>query len=99
MRAVIRSIYVVLVTFVAICLPFFADLMGLIGAIGFTPMTFVLPCVFWLKVGPHHPICKLPSNLIKVCCHLKISPFSCQMSQLCVAICGLVHMDTALTGL
>lgn len=50
MRAVVRSIYVVLVTIVAICLPFFADLMGLIGALGFTPMTFILPCVFWLKV-------------------------------------------------
>lgn len=50
MRAVVRSLYVALTTFVAICLPFFADLMGLIGAAGFTPMTFILPCVFWLKV-------------------------------------------------
>lgn len=50
MRGLLRSIYVVLVTFVAICVPFFSDLMGLIGAIGFTPMTFILPCVFWLKV-------------------------------------------------
>ena len=57
MRAVVRSIYVVLVTIVAICLPFFADLMGLIGALGFTPMTFILPCVFWLKVR-HMFICK-----------------------------------------
>ena len=50
MRAIVRSLYVMLTTFVAICLPFFADLMGLIGAAGFTPMTFILPCVFWLKV-------------------------------------------------
>ena len=50
MRAIVRSLYVALTTFVAICLPFFADLMGLIGAAGFTPMTFILPCVFWLKV-------------------------------------------------
>lgn len=49
MRAVVRSLYVALTTFVAICLPFFADLMGLIGAAGFTPMTFILPCVFWIK--------------------------------------------------
>lgn len=50
MRAVVRSLYVALTTFVAICLPFFADLMGLIGAAGFTPMTFILPCIFWIKV-------------------------------------------------
>ncbi|KAL3150737.1 hypothetical protein ABBQ32_000519 [Trebouxia sp. C0010 RCD-2024] len=49
MRAVVRSLYVALTTFVAICLPFFADLMGLIGAAGFTPMTFILPCIFWIK--------------------------------------------------
>ena len=53
MRAVVRSLYVVVTAFVAICLPFFADLMGLIGAAGFTPMTFILPCVFWLKVRTH----------------------------------------------
>ena len=60
MRAIVRSLYVVLTTFVAICLPFFADLMGLIGAAGFTPMTFILPCVFWLKVWLFSPQCLLP---------------------------------------
>ncbi len=54
MRAVVRSLYVVMTTFVAICIPFFADLMGLIGAAGFTPMIFILPCVFWLKVRVAH---------------------------------------------
>ena len=57
MRAVVRSLYVVMTTFVAICIPFFADLMGLIGAAGFTPMTFILPCVFWLKVRVAHHTC------------------------------------------
>ena len=57
MRAVVRSLYVVMTTFVAICIPFFADLMGLIGAAGFTPMTFILPCVFWLKVRVAHHAC------------------------------------------
>ena len=57
MRAVMRSLYVVVTTFVAICVPFFADLMGLIGAAGFTPMTFILPCVFWLKVNPTDTAC------------------------------------------
>ena len=57
MRAVVRSLYVIMTTFVAICIPFFADLMGLIGAAGFTPMTFILPCVFWLKVRVAHHAC------------------------------------------
>jgi hypothetical protein len=38
MRGVVRSLYVVVVTLVAACLPFFADLMGLIGE--------CLPCAF-----------------------------------------------------
>ena len=65
MRAVVRSLYVALTTFVAICLPFFADLMGLIGAAGFTPMTFILPCIFWIKVGPvlHHVLCLLEISM------------------------------------
>lgn len=45
LRGICRSIYVVVVTFVAATLPFFADLMGLIGAIGFIPMTFIMPNV------------------------------------------------------
>ena len=30
-------------------LPFFVDFMSLIGAIGFTPMDFVLPQFLWIK--------------------------------------------------
>lgn len=45
LRGICRSIYVIVVTFVAAILPFFADLMGLIGAIGFIPMTFIMPNV------------------------------------------------------
>jgi amino acid permease len=48
LRAVWRTGYVFISTLVAASLPFFGDLMGLIGATGFTPMTFVLPAVLWL---------------------------------------------------
>lgn len=47
-RAVIRIQYVVVITLVAATFPFFADLMGLIGAVGFIPMTFVMPAVLYL---------------------------------------------------
>ncbi|KAK9831112.1 hypothetical protein WJX74_003668 [Apatococcus lobatus] len=49
-RLIIRSSSVIITAGVAMLLPFFSDLMGLIGAIAFTPITFVLPSLFWLKV-------------------------------------------------
>jgi amino acid permease len=45
-----RSLYVLVVTIVAASLPFFTDLMGLIGAMGFVPMTFIMPAVLYLVV-------------------------------------------------
>jgi amino acid permease len=48
LRIVWRSVYVLLTAIVAASLPFFGDLMGLIGAGGFIPMTFIMPCVLWL---------------------------------------------------
>jgi amino acid permease len=47
-RLVWRSLYVVAITLIAAALPFFTDLMGLIGAAGFIPMTFVMPCILSL---------------------------------------------------
>lgn len=49
LRLIWRTLYVTVATLVAATLPFFADLMGLIGALGFIPMTFVMPCVLYLK--------------------------------------------------
>eukprot|EP00884_Botryococcus_braunii_P012819 jgi/Botrbrau1/21538/Bobra.174_2s0041.1 len=48
-RLIVRCTYVAVVTAVAAFLPFFANLMGLIGAVGFTPMTFIVPCILWIK--------------------------------------------------
>lgn len=33
---------------VAVMIPFFTSLMGLVGALGITPTTFLLPCLLWL---------------------------------------------------
>lgn len=43
----LRIPWVASATFIAVALPFFGDLAGLSGAIGFTPMTFVLPFLLW----------------------------------------------------
>eukprot|EP01025_Chloroclados_australasicus_P061871 TRINITY_DN8126_c0_g2_i1.p1 TRINITY_DN8126_c0_g2~~TRINITY_DN8126_c0_g2_i1.p1 ORF type:complete len:450 (-),score=25.83 TRINITY_DN8126_c0_g2_i1:237-1586(-) len=50
-RLVFRTVYVIGTCFVGISLPFFGDLMGFFGAIGFTPMTFIMPSVLWLMGG------------------------------------------------
>ncbi|KAL4421336.1 hypothetical protein ABPG75_010627 [Micractinium tetrahymenae] len=34
----------------AVCLPFVGDLMGLIGALGYVPLCFVMPCAMFLHV-------------------------------------------------
>ena len=47
-RVIWRIFYVVVLTVVAILIPFFGSLMGLVGAIGITPTTFLLPCLLWV---------------------------------------------------
>lgn len=42
-RIVFRSAYVAFVAFISVCLPFFSDIVGLIGAIGFWPATVFYP--------------------------------------------------------
>ena len=49
-RLIMRSFYVVFTCFIAVTLPFFGDLMGFFGAIGFAPTTFWLPSLIWLVV-------------------------------------------------
>lgn len=47
-RLAVRSLYVAAVTAVAVAVPFFAEVMGIISSLGLVPMTFVLPPVMWL---------------------------------------------------
>lgn len=35
------------------------DFVAFVGAIGFTPMDFILPIILWLKVGEHSVIIKI----------------------------------------
>ncbi|KAH8951179.1 hypothetical protein BDL97_09G013600 [Sphagnum fallax] len=49
-RLVLRSTYVSLATFLAAMLPFFGDIVSLVGAFGYTPLDFVLPMLFYQLV-------------------------------------------------
>ncbi|KDD74181.1 transmembrane amino acid transporter protein [Helicosporidium sp. ATCC 50920] len=47
-RFTFRCAYVAFVAFVSICLPFFSDIVGLIGAIGFWPATIYYPVEMYI---------------------------------------------------
>uniref|UniRef100_A0A803M679 Amino acid transporter transmembrane domain-containing protein n=1 Tax=Chenopodium quinoa TaxID=63459 RepID=A0A803M679_CHEQI len=46
-RVLSRFIFVASATFLAAVLPFFGDIMGIIGAFGFLPLDFALPVIFY----------------------------------------------------
>ncbi|KAH9327074.1 hypothetical protein KI387_007252, partial [Taxus chinensis] len=50
-RFLCTSFYVVSVSLCAAAMPFFGDFVALCGAVGFTPLDFVLPALAFLKVG------------------------------------------------
>ena len=47
-RAALRMLVVGITLIVALCVPFFGALMGIIGAVGVTPTTFLLPPLLWI---------------------------------------------------
>nr|CAB3464314.1 unnamed protein product [Digitaria exilis] len=46
-RVALRTAYVAACAFVAAMLPFFGDIVGVVGAVGFIPLDFVLPVVMY----------------------------------------------------
>lgn len=58
-RQLIRVAYVASTCLIACLVPFFEDLMGLIGAVGATPTTFVIPCLLWLEIKRPKPLVSL----------------------------------------
>jgi len=46
-RLFLRSVYVSVATLIAAMLPFFGDIVGVIGAFGFMPLDFVFPLLFY----------------------------------------------------
>lgn len=47
-RVVWRTCYVLWITLIAASFPFFGEIVGLIGSLGFIPMTFIMPHVLWV---------------------------------------------------
>jgi hypothetical protein len=43
-----RTVYVILATIVAMVIPFFNDIMGILGAIGFWPLTVYFPVAMYI---------------------------------------------------
>lgn len=46
-RLILRTLYMIFCAFVAAMLPFFGDLVGVAGAIGFIPLDFILPMLLY----------------------------------------------------
>ncbi|WJX48101.1 hypothetical protein P8452_34710 [Trifolium repens] len=52
-RLILRTLYMIFCGFLAAMLPFFGDINGVVGAVGFIPLDFVLPMILYNKT--HKP--------------------------------------------
>lgn len=52
-RIILRTLYMIFCGFFAAMLPFFGDISGVVGAIGFIPLDFILPMLLYNKT--HKP--------------------------------------------
>lgn len=48
LRIPLRFSLIIFTWFIASMLPFFGDMMALFGAVGITPLTFILPCIMYM---------------------------------------------------
>lgn len=48
-RSWFRPTYVILITFLTVCLPFFSYIIGFVGAVGFWPATVYYPISMWIR--------------------------------------------------
>lgn len=52
-RIAFRALYAVVACFISVLLPFFWDMVGLVGALGFWPTTVIFPVWMWRRVYKH----------------------------------------------
>lgn len=67
-RLVARTAFVCFITFVGICLPFFGDIVGLVGALGFWPATVFFPIECWIRVYKPSPRKRLWLRALNIAC-------------------------------
>lgn len=53
-KLVWRSLYVALITFISALIPFFSQIIGLVGAVIYWPTAILFPVFVWLAVYPPH---------------------------------------------
>ncbi|XP_027356427.1 amino acid permease 8-like [Abrus precatorius] len=82
-RLIWRSIYVVLITVLAMAMPFFNEMIALLGAIGFWPTAVFFPVQMFIV---RHNIKKLSFQWFR----LQMLSFVCLIVSL-VAVCGAIH--------
>lgn len=89
-RLIWRSIYVVAITVIAMLLPFFNDIMGLIGAVSFWPLTIYFPIEMYIVQAK---IRRFSSTWI----WLQILSFFCLMVSILAAIASIRGIAVSFT--
>ncbi|KAM7256854.1 hypothetical protein ACFE04_012595 [Oxalis oulophora] len=82
-RLIFTSIYIVLITLVAAAMPFFGNFVSVCGAVGFTPLDFVVPALAFIKAG------KMPKDR-KLCIMVKIVNYGIAAWFSVVAVLGCI---------
>lgn len=54
LRLLVRTPFILVFTFIAAALPFFTAIVGFLGALGFTPLTYLLPAYLFLTARSVH---------------------------------------------
>ncbi|XP_057761163.1 lysine histidine transporter-like 5 [Arachis stenosperma] len=67
LRLVSRSLFVALVGFIALCVPFFGGLLGFFGGLAFTSTSYIIPGVLWLAAPKPKHYSKVHSYVSVVC--------------------------------
>ncbi|GAB4815312.1 hypothetical protein N2152v2_002358 [Parachlorella kessleri] len=63
-----RPLYVALITFLTIAMPFFSYIIGFVGAVGFWPTTVYYPVEMWIKMFEPSPRKRMWLEVINIFC-------------------------------
>lgn len=69
-RAWFRPFYVVFITFLTICMPFFSYIIGFVGAMGFWPATVYYPIEMWILMYNPSPRKRMWMEALNLFCFI-----------------------------